>query len=92
MNISTVIIRYIFKIPGGIMFQLFESTDIKILFFIQEHHRNLFLDKFIPMVTRLGDLGFFWIALACIFILIKKYRKIGIMIFCRMITIIKLRF
>lgn len=63
------------------MFQFFESTDIKILFFIQEHHRNLFLDKFIPLVTRLGDLGFFWITLACIFILIKKYRKIGIMIF-----------
>lgn len=63
------------------MFQLFESIDIKILFFIQEHHRNFFLDKFIPIVTRLGDLGFFWIVLACIFILIKKYRKIGIMIF-----------
>lgn len=63
------------------MLQFFESTDIHILFFIQNHFKNSFLDKIMPLITKLGNVGIFWIALACFFILIKKYRKIGIMIF-----------
>lgn len=63
------------------MLHLFESTDIQILFYIQEHHRNLFFDKFMPLVTKLGNVGIFWIVLACILMVIKKYRKIGIMMF-----------
>jgi len=63
------------------MLQFFESTDIHILFFIQNHFKNSFLDKIMPLITKLGNVGIFWIALACFFILIKKYRKIGIMLF-----------
>lgn len=63
------------------MLHLFEPIDIQILFFIQEHYRNSFLDKIMPLITKLGNIGVFWIILACFFILIKKYRKIGIMMF-----------
>lgn len=63
------------------MLHFFKSIDIQTLFFIQEHHKNSFLDKFMPLVTKLGDVGILWIVLACIFILMKKYRKLGIMIF-----------
>lgn len=63
------------------MLHLFELIDIQILFFIQEHYRNSFLDKIMPLITKLGNIGVFWIILACFFILIKKYRKIGIMMF-----------
>ncbi|MDU1912115.1 phosphatase PAP2 family protein [Fusobacterium sp.] len=63
------------------MFQLFESTDVYILFFIQNHFKNSFLDKVMPLITKLGSLGIFWITLACFLILIKKYRRIGITIF-----------
>ncbi|VEH39242.1 Uncharacterised protein [Fusobacterium varium] len=62
------------------MFHFFESIDIQILFFIQEHYKTSLFDKLMPIITKLGNIGIFWIVLACIFIFIKKYRKIGIMI------------
>lgn len=63
------------------MFHFFESIDIQILFFIQEHYKTSLFDKLMPIITKLGNIGIFWIILACICIFIKKYRKIGIMIF-----------
>ena len=37
-----------------------------------------FLDKVLPIITKLGDGGLFWIALAVFFLFFKKTRKIGI--------------
>lgn len=63
------------------MLQFLESIDIHILFFIQNHFKNSFLDKFMPLVTKLGNGAILWIIIACILICIKKYKRIGIMIF-----------
>ena len=54
-------------------------SELKILDYIQEHFKCGFLDWFMPLVTRLGDKGIFWIAVALILIITKKYRKTGIM-------------
>lgn len=53
--------------------------ELKILDFIQEHFKCAFLDMFMPLVTKLGDGGVFWIAVAVILLFTKKYRKTGIM-------------
>lgn len=68
-------------VKGESMFQFFESIDIYILFFIQNYFKNSFLDKFMPLITKLGNFSILWIILACLFICTKKYKRIGIMIF-----------
>ncbi len=51
--------------------------ELNILDFIQEKIACPALDKIIPIVTKLGDGGIFWIALAVIFLIFKKTRKTG---------------
>lgn len=53
--------------------------ELKILDFIQEHFKCGFFDWFMPLITKLGDGGVFWIAVAVILIFTKKYRKTGAM-------------
>lgn len=53
--------------------------ELKILDFIQEHFKCGFLDFLMPRITRLGDGGIFWIAVAIILLCTKKYRKTGAM-------------
>lgn len=52
--------------------------EIRILDFIAEHFRCAFLDTVVPIVTKLGDAGIFWIALALLFLIIKKTRPLGL--------------
>ncbi|MBQ4120258.1 MAG: phosphatase PAP2 family protein [Clostridia bacterium] len=54
--------------------------ELKILDFIAEHFKCGFLDFFMPLVTKLGDGGIFWIIVALVLICTKKYRKTGIMV------------
>lgn len=54
------------------------SFELGILDFIQEHLASEFLDKFMPIITRLGDDGIFCIIVAVILLLFKKTRKIGL--------------
>ena len=51
------------------------QIDQSILLFIQEHIRQEWMDGFI---TRLGDAGIIWIALAIILLIPKKTRRAGI--------------
>lgn len=55
------------------------QLDFKILDAIQGI-RFGFLDKFMVFVTRLGDEGYLWIALAVLMICFEKTRKCGIML------------
>ena len=55
-----------------------QKIDFMILDLIQENFRSDFLDTVMPMITSLGDKGWFWICAACIMIIIPKTRKIGI--------------
>lgn len=52
--------------------------ELKILDFIHEHLTCRFLDAVMPIITKFGDGGIFWIAVALLFIIIKKTRKTGI--------------
>lgn len=52
--------------------------ELKILDFVRENLTNPFLDVFMPFITKLGDGGIFWIALAVVFVIFKKTRKMGI--------------
>lgn len=40
--------------------------------------QNKFFDIIMPFITKLGDVGFIWIAISIILICTKKYRKVGI--------------
>ncbi len=53
--------------------------ELKILDFIQNTFKCGFLDWFMPIITRLGDSGIFWIVVAVVLLFFKKYRKTGAM-------------
>lgn len=55
------------------------AFEIPILDFIQKYFRCAFLDWFMPLITRLGDGGILWIALAVLFMILPRYRKMGFM-------------
>ena len=54
------------------------SFDLPILDWIQANLQSSFMDKFMPIVTVLGDAGLFWIAWAVLLLLFPKTRKIGL--------------
>lgn len=54
------------------------NMDFAILDFIAEHFRCGVLDTLVPLVTHLGDGGWFWIALAVVLLIPKKTRKYGV--------------
>ncbi len=56
---------------------IYLSIDFQILDFIQAHMRCDFLDTAMPFVTKLGDVGLIWIALALTLLLIPKARRAG---------------
>ena len=52
--------------------------ELKLLLWVQEVFQCAVLDFLMPLVTRLGDAGIFWITVAVVLLFIPKYRKIGI--------------
>ncbi len=54
------------------------KIDFKILDFIQDNIRCDFLDKLLPIITRLADHGMVPILLAVILLIFTKTRKIGL--------------
>lgn len=59
-------------------FSVFSAFDHSAFQWIQEHVWCGFLDVVMPMITFLGEGGFFWILLAVVFLFSKKYRKVGV--------------
>lgn len=53
------------------------AVDFWILDFIQMYLRNSFLDTVMPLVTKLGDGGIFWIVSGLVLLVIPKTRKVG---------------
>jgi undecaprenyl-diphosphatase len=53
------------------------AFDLPILDWIQANMANPFLDKIMPIITVLGDAGIFWMIVAAILAITKKYRKLG---------------
>ena len=62
--------------------------DFEILFFIQDHIRNDFLDVVVPFYTNLGDDGIIWIVLGVVMLIPKKTRKCGIMILAALLVML----
>lgn len=54
-----------------------ENFDLPILDWIAQHLWCPFLDAVMPVVTKLGNGGIFWIAVSVVLMLIPKYRKAG---------------
>ena len=52
------------------------QAELKILDYIHTHFSRRFLDAVMPIITKFGDGGIFWIASAVLFIIFKKTRKI----------------
>ncbi|MEG0995074.1 MAG: phosphatase PAP2 family protein [Bacilli bacterium] len=59
---------------------LINYVDKYILQLIKTYLFNPFFDYIMPLITMLGDNGLIWIIIALGLLIIKKYRKIGIMI------------
>ena len=57
---------------------LAEHFDLPILNWIMANLWCPFLDAVMPVITVLGDAGIFWIALAAVFLLLPKHRKMGL--------------
>lgn len=55
-----------------------QNLDFTILDYIRDNLSNSLLDKIIPIFTHLGDAGIIWIILAVYLLIMKKYRKYGI--------------
>ena len=64
---------------------IFLPFDFAILDWIAEHLRCGFLDFVMPLITRLGDEGIFWIIVAVIMLIFPKTRKAGAMMGLAMI-------
>ena len=54
-----------------------ENFDLPILDWIAQHLWCPFLDAVMPVITKLGNGGIFWIAVSVVLMLIPKYRKAG---------------
>lgn len=58
---------------------VFLPFDFAVLDWIAEHLRCGVMDFIMPLITRLGDEGIFWIAVALILLIFPKTRKTGAM-------------
>ena len=62
------------------------ALDWDILYFIQNHLRNGFLDTIVPIYTSLGEWAIMWIVMGIAMIAIKKYRRCGFMVILALIA------
>jgi undecaprenyl-diphosphatase len=67
------------------IFKKANKLDTLVLFTINKHIQNKYLDVLMPMVTKLGNLGTIWIAIAILLLLDKPYRMIGIIVLVTLI-------
>ena len=74
---SVAIIFSIAMVSIGLLLWTF---DFEILFFIQNHIRNSFLDAVVPFYSNLGNDGIMWIVIGLVMLIPKKTRKCGIMV------------
>lgn len=60
-------------------FEQLNNAELGVLNWIQDVFQCEFFDWFFPLVTKLGDHGIFWIAVAAVLLLFKKTRATGVM-------------
>lgn len=57
--------------------EVITNFDLSILHWISENLLNPVLDFLMPLITRFGDAGIFWILVSLFLMATKKYRKAG---------------
>ncbi len=62
------------------MISAIQHLDTFILNFIQNNMHSTFMDKFMPVITFLGNNALFWIVIAVLLLISKKYRTTGLML------------
>lgn len=62
------------------MIKALQIFDMKALNYINKHWRNSFLDKLIPIITALGNLGLVWIVISLYLIKRGLYKIDGFMV------------
>ncbi|ANP68801.1 phosphatase PAP2 family protein [Clostridium tyrobutyricum] len=65
---------------------MLQRFDIYILSIINKYLRNKYMDTFMCIMTKLGDMGAIWIAIAFILLLDKTYRYMGKMIIITLVA------
>lgn len=80
-------IEYIFcREEMKITMLMLQKFDIYILSIINKYLRNKYMDTFMCIMTKLGDMGAIWIAIAFILLLDKTYRYMGKMIIITLVA------
>lgn len=64
--------------------EILKKIEFDILFYLQSIH-NPILDKPMIFITILGNFGCVWFIISIILMIIKKYRKYGILLFCSIV-------
>lgn len=64
---------------------IIQELDFMVLNYIREHLRNGFLDNIMPMITMLGNMGIFWVAVALVISAKAKYRRCSITMLAGMV-------
>lgn len=62
--------------------QFIQIFDNKVLEFIRINLHSPMMDKTVPIITSLGNMGLVWIIVGLAFIANKKYRKYGFIMLC----------
>lgn len=62
-----------------------QNLDASILYFMQNHIQNHFFNPIMIFFTTLGNMGLIWIIIAIVLLFSKKFRKVGILMFCALI-------
>lgn len=62
------------------MFLRIQSFDTAVLNFINSYFHNSVLDRIMPLITYIGNMGLIWIIISVVLLVNKKYRKTGIMV------------
>lgn len=62
-----------------------DRLDIGILLWLQEHVRGEILDPVMKLITSLGDIGLIWIVIGACFVVQKKYRTTGLLIWAALL-------
>jgi undecaprenyl-diphosphatase len=67
------------------MFQRVQNFDVMVLDFILKFVHKPLLDRIMPAITWLGNMGLVWIAISVILLINKRHRKTEIMVLASMI-------
>ncbi len=60
--------------------RVIQNIDEKILEYIRLNLKNEKMDKIMPLITRLGDCGMLWLAIALIFLITNRYHNDGLLL------------